>query len=88
MEELAEECRSHKSLMFRAPDHRYELAKPGSYRLMPTDGMLKMLNDDYNKMRGMIFGTAPRFDEVMQSVTELEHFLNVEFAPKTSFAGP
>jgi hypothetical protein len=58
MEDLAEECRSHKSLMFRAPDHHYELAKPGSFRLMPTDAMLKILREDYNKMRGMIFGTT------------------------------
>lgn len=34
MRDLAEACRRHKELMFRAPDHRYDRAVPGSYRLV------------------------------------------------------
>lgn len=82
MADLAEECRSHKSLMFRAPDHHYELAKPGTYRLMPTERMMRTLAKDYENMRGMIFGAPPTFEQVMKSISELEHFVNVDYNPE------
>jgi hypothetical protein len=80
--DLAEACRQHKDLMFRAPDHRYDRAVPGSYRLIPTSAMRKKLAADYDRMSAMIFGSPPSFDEVMASIQELEQFLNVEMLPK------
>lgn len=74
--ELAEASRRHKELMYRAPDHRYDRAVPGSYRLVPTPDMRRRLAADYQRMSAMIFGTPPSFDEVLASVEELEHFLN------------
>ena len=76
MRDLAEACRQHKQLMFRAPDHRYDRAIPGTYRLVPTIEMLSNLRRDYNRMSDMIFGTAPAFDDMMASISELETFLN------------
>ena len=76
MHELAEASRQHKDLMFRAPDHRYDRAVPGSYRLAPTTEMRKKLAADYDRMSAMIFGTSPNFEEVMRSVDELEKYLN------------
>jgi Nucleotidyl transferase AbiEii toxin, Type IV TA system len=76
MFELAEASRRHKDLMFRAPDHRYDRAIPGSFRLVPTEDMQKKLAADYRKMSAMIFGQAPAFDTVMQSIRQLEEFLN------------
>lgn len=81
LEELAEECRKHKELMFRAPDHRYDRAVPGSYNLLPTEAMSSRLHQDYTQMSGMIFGPAPKFDEVMASVAEIANYLNSEFVP-------
>lgn len=75
--ELAEASRQHKELMFRAPDHRYDRAVPGSFRLVPTADMRKKLAADYERMAAMIFGTAPTFEAVMASIEELETFLNV-----------
>ena len=77
MRELAEACRRHKELMFRAPDHRYDRAVPGSYRLVPTEEMRAMLATDYQRMSAMIFGTPPAFAEVMASIEALEQYLNV-----------
>lgn len=54
MHELAEASRKHKELMFRAPDHRYDRAVPGSYRLVPTEDMLRKLAADYDRMSAMI----------------------------------
>ncbi|WP_112967506.1 nucleotidyl transferase AbiEii/AbiGii toxin family protein [Agrobacterium tumefaciens] len=76
MLDLAEACRRHKELMFRAPDHRYDRAVPGTFRLVPTLEMRKKLASDYERMSAMIFGAAPKFDSVMASIEELEAFLH------------
>lgn len=76
MTDLAEAARRHKMLMFRAPDHGYERALPGSYRLLPTDDMRARLKADYSRMSAMIFGEAPDFDSVMDSIMRLEAYVN------------
>lgn len=76
MRDLAEACRQHKELMFRAPDHRYDRAVPGSYRLVPTADMRAKLAADYERMSAMIFGTPPAFADVMASIEALERHLN------------
>jgi hypothetical protein len=76
MRDLAEACRQHKELMFRAPDHRYDRAIPGSYRLVPTEAMRGKLAADYERMSAMIFGTPPSFAEVLASIDALERYLN------------
>ena len=76
MVDLAEACRQHKELMFRAPDHRYDRAVPGSYRLVPTAEMRAKLAADYERMSAMIFGTPVEFAEVMASIETLERHLN------------
>lgn len=76
MRELAEACRQHKELMFRAPDHRYDRAVPGSYRLVPTEDMRAKLAADYQRMSAMIFGTPPAFAGVMASIETIEQYLN------------
>ncbi|ATU95269.1 nucleotidyl transferase AbiEii/AbiGii toxin family protein [Phyllobacterium zundukense] len=76
MRELAEACRQHKELMFRSPDHRYDLAVPGTYRLVPTPAMRKKLAADYDRMSAMIFATPPGFEAVMKSIEELEAAVN------------
>ncbi|OQM73332.1 nucleotidyl transferase AbiEii/AbiGii toxin family protein [Manganibacter manganicus] len=76
MQDLAEACRQHKEFMFRAPDHRYDRAVPGSYRLVPTEEMEAKLAADYERMSAMIFGTSPSFAEVLASIDALEKYLN------------
>lgn len=78
MLDLAEACRQHKELMFRAPDHRYDRAVTGSFRLVPTADMRKKLATDYDRMSAMIFATPPDFEAVMTSIEDLERFLNKE----------
>ncbi|MFI0848350.1 nucleotidyl transferase AbiEii/AbiGii toxin family protein [Mesorhizobium sp. IMUNJ 23232] len=87
MLDLAEACRQHKQLMFRAPDHRYDRAVPGSYRLVPTADVRAKLAADYERMSAMIFGTAPAFADVMTSIEALEHHLNAAPANAQSVGG-
>lgn len=81
MRELAETCRAHKELMFRAPDHRYDRAIPGTYRLTPTPEMREKLARDYERMSAMIFGEIPPFEAVMASISDLEKFINTIIEP-------
>jgi hypothetical protein len=76
MSKLAEACRQHKELMFRSPDHRYDRAIPGTYRLVPTPDMRKKLAVDYERMTAMIFAAPPGFEAVMKSIEELEAAVN------------
>ena len=76
LRKLAEACRQHKELMFRAPDHRYDRAVPGNYRLVPSHDMRAKLAADYARMSAMIFGTPPAFADVMASIKALEKHLN------------
>ncbi len=63
--------------MFRAPNHRYDRAVPGSYRLIPTAEMRTKLTADYGQMSAMIFGTPPAFADVIASIEALERYLNM-----------
>jgi hypothetical protein len=76
MVDLAEAARQHKMLMFRSPDHGYERAVKGTYRLVPTEDMARRLQADYGRMSAMIFGEAPDFQTVMASIQALEAFVN------------
>lgn len=78
---IAEACRKHKEMMYRAPDHGYENAVPGKYRLVPTLEMVQKLRSDYEKMAAMIFGEAPKFEDVLNSIEQLQTFVNVDLVP-------
>ena len=55
---------------------RYELAAPGTLRLIPGEATLKTLEADYRAMANMIFGTAPRFADIVGQLTALEAEIN------------
>jgi hypothetical protein len=55
---------------------RYDLAKPGTMRLMPPDHVLKIVAKDYEGMRRMIFGEYPDFREIIAQVRTLEAEIN------------
>jgi len=55
---------------------RYELAKPGSFRLIPDIEVLASVRRDYADMRNMIFGEYPPFEEMMHTLGKLESEIN------------
>ncbi|MBC8405250.1 MAG: nucleotidyl transferase AbiEii/AbiGii toxin family protein [Planctomycetes bacterium] len=55
---------------------RYDLAVPGTIRLLPPTSSMRTLETDYNAMRAMIFGDIPPFDELVQGLVDLETRLN------------
>jgi hypothetical protein len=54
----------------------YELAKPGSLKLLPGDEQRRTLKDDYRKMQAMLFGERPEFDQIITVLQELEREIN------------
>jgi hypothetical protein len=74
--DLLEQVAVHKQHFFREGPARYELARKGTLRLCPSEQVRDALRRDYEKMREMYFGEAPDFDEVMETLKELESRIN------------
>ena len=66
----------HKTLFFKDKKARYDLAKPGSLRLMPIEEHLVQLNDDYRQMQEMFFENPPSFDSILEKLKTIEEEIN------------
>jgi hypothetical protein len=73
---MGEDCMRHAQMFFNRPDLDLASAIPGSFALIPHDGMLSDLRRDYEAMSGMVFGPIPTVDAVVAVIAELEHRLN------------
>lgn len=54
----------------------YDLAKPGTMRLMPPAHFEHSLKSDYGAMKNMIFGNYPTFDDILKEIRSLESEIN------------
>jgi hypothetical protein len=73
---LGADCVAHARMFFNSPDLDLASAQPGSFALAPTAQMRAALAQDYQAMRGMIFGDPTPFDAIMDAVAALEARLN------------
>lgn len=73
---LRTDCVAHARMFFNRPDFDLATAEPPTFALSPEGAMYDDLARDYALMRTMIFGDAPPFEEVLESVYELERVLN------------
>jgi len=55
---------------------RYDLAKPGTLRLIPPERIVVAMERDYRAMQEMIFGDRPAFDEIISGLKTLEQEIN------------
>jgi hypothetical protein len=60
---------------------RYDLAQPGTFRLVPTGTVLATVETDYRAMANMIFGEVPTLDRVMNNLRGLENEINGKNLP-------
>jgi hypothetical protein len=65
-----------KSVFFASNRARYDLAKPGSLRLIPPAFRIRAIEDDYAQMSAMIFGAIPNLDEIIHGLADLEARIN------------
>ena len=55
---------------------KYEDAANGAIKLTPPDYRIKALQKDYEKMTEMFFGEYPQFEEILETIAELEKEIN------------
>lgn len=65
-----------KDRFYRSAWARYDVAKPGTFRLLPTDDGNRQLQSDYRVMQAMIFHSPPSWQEITDSLRELEREIN------------
>jgi hypothetical protein len=65
-----------KERFYYASWAHYELARPGSFRLIPPESQRPGLEWDYRAMRDMFFREPPAFGDVLQSLSALENEIN------------
>ncbi|MBF0236016.1 MAG: nucleotidyl transferase AbiEii/AbiGii toxin family protein [Desulfamplus sp.] len=73
---LLDDVVSFKKKFYPCAWANYEEARPGSFKLLPPENLLKGLEKDYAKMREMIFGERPSFNEIVESLLALESRIN------------
>jgi len=55
---------------------RYDLAAPGTMRLVPPEHVLRAVARDYEKMQFMIFGERPALSDMLETLHDLEAEIN------------
>jgi hypothetical protein len=74
--ELLRTVVAFKAKFYPASWARYDLATPGTFKLMPLADHIKHLANDYAQMRVMLFGEIPSFDEIIDGLRKLESEIN------------
>lgn len=75
--ELLQQVTDFKSKFYRSPSARYDLAKPGTFKLLPSYLKCRVLEDDYNNMKEMIYGVIPDFSTIKDALKMLEQEINL-----------
>lgn len=76
-EDLRQRVADWKRRFFAAKWARYDLAKPGTFRLAPPEFRMVELSRDYQAMRDMFTTAPPAFEEVVEDLSGLERRINV-----------
>lgn len=71
-QELWDQVREHNILVFRSAWKKFEKAVPESLRITPQGNLRDSIAKDYARMQGMILGTAPTFDWIIDQLTQVE----------------
>lgn len=74
--DLLEQVVEFKKVFYPCGWARYDIAIPGSIKLLPTEENIKFLKADYEKMKGMIFGEYPSWEDILIYLKELERQVN------------
>lgn len=74
--DLGADCVAHARMFFNRPAFDLETAHPPTFTLTPEGDMHDELRRDYAAMSGMIFGDAPPFEAIIESVVDLEYAIN------------
>ena len=74
--DLLKDVVAFKMKFYRCPWAKYEEAVPGTIKLIPPEKSFSELQDDYGRMKNMIYGSVPSFEQIMTGIRELEQEIN------------
>lgn len=74
--ELLQKVTDFKMKFYPRKWAHYELAVPGTLRLLPPEYRFEVLRKDYDSMKNMMFGEYPNFDTLIKYIGELEREIN------------
>lgn len=74
--DLRTEVVTFKQRFYPSKWAQYELAKPGSFKLLPPEPRFAELINDYENMQNMIFDKHASFDEIIERLSMLEKEIN------------
>jgi hypothetical protein len=74
--ELLHEVVEFKMKFYHCSWARYQDAKAGTLRLLPSPSRFSGLRKDYRIMQAMLFGTVPEFEDIMTGLADLEVAIN------------
>lgn len=75
--ELLSTVAKHKATFFRSGWANYDMARPGTLRLMPSKPRINDLRADYRAMASMMFDDIPlSFDDILSRIEEFEETIN------------
>ena len=74
--DLLRQVVAFKDRFYPAGSAHYELARPGTLRLLPPEDCLPALKTDYEHMKNMIFGEKPAFEEILRIICIVEAEIN------------
>lgn len=74
---LLPEVADHKNVFYRQVWARYDLARsPQTLELLPHENIASTIQEDYEAMGEMMFGSPPDFDEIVETLTILKQRIN------------
>lgn len=73
---LLEEVVEFKQRFYPSAWAKYELAVPGSFRIVPHEDRLRELERDFQAMQNMIFDKPLSFEAMMDALSVLEKEIN------------
>ncbi len=76
LHELRDRVVQWKARFFGSGWANYDLARPGSFRLVPPAQRQPSLRRDYQAMRDMYISEPPHFDQVLAALAKLEERIN------------
>lgn len=74
--ELLDKVAEFKDKFYPRGWARYDEARIGTLKLMPAEHSIERIASDYEKMKSMIYGDVPKFDEMIRAIGQLEIEIN------------
>jgi hypothetical protein len=74
--DLLRDVAAFKDRFYPSRSARYDLARPGTLRIVPDANQQRQLEADYREMGTMFFEVPPGWDELIEELTQLEERAN------------